>query len=174
MKNLSLPQHINLLRLSEQGVQFHGSLFIKDMQRLAPSLYNEDGEVVVDLTLGADAEGTRFCHLQIKTKVLLQCQRCMEPFSYGIMSDFLQGIANSEAEAENLPAQYEPVIAKDGLLVVRDMVEDELILKLPIVPMHAVEECKVKLPVVDSSWNQGQDREQNPFHVLKLLKPDTK
>lgn len=170
MKNLSLPQHINLFRLSEHGAKFHGSLFIKDMQRLHASLYNEGGEVVVDLTLGTDAEGTRFCHVQLQTEITLQCQRCMNPFTYGIISDFIHGITRSEEEADSLPAQYEPVIVRDGLLMVRDLVEDELILKLPIVPMHAVEECTVKLPLVDANWDKVQEKGHNPFHVLKLLK----
>src|SRR5580692_7922205 len=110
MKNLPLPQHINMLRLSEQAADFHGSLLIKDMQRLAPSLYNDQGEVVVDLGLGTDEEGTRFCRVQLKTDVVLQCQRCMEPFNYGIISDFVHGVVSSEREAEGLAENYEPVI----------------------------------------------------------------
>src|SRR5471030_2749475 len=116
MKKLPLLQHINLLRLSELEVQFHGSLLIKDMERLVPSLYNEGGEVVVDLSLGSDTEGTRFCRVELKTELTLQCQRCMEPYTYGIISDFVHGIAHSQQEAEDLPERYEPVIALDGLL----------------------------------------------------------
>jgi uncharacterized protein len=90
------------------------------------------------------------------------------------MSDFLQGIANSESEAEGLSEQYEPFVAKDGLLIVQDMIEDELILKLPIVPMHDLSECKVKVPVIDSVWLEAEGEKLNPFHKLKLLKRDTK
>ena len=172
MKNLLLPQHINILRLAEYAVNFHGSLLIKDMQRLAPSLHSEEGEVVVNLDLGSD-EGTRFCRVQLKTKVTLPCQRCMEPFSYEIISDFLHGIVNSEREAETLAEHYEPIIVQDGLLIVQDMIEDELILKLPIVPMHPQGECKVKLPLTDSSWVKEEEK-QSPFKVLKLLKRETK
>ncbi len=174
MKNLPLPQHINMLRLSEHAANFHGSLLIKDMQRLAPSLYSDEGAVIVDLSLGTDEEGTRFCRVQLKTDVILQCQRCMEPFTYGIMSDFLHGMVSSEREAEALATHYEPVIVQDGMLIVQDMIEDELILKMPIVPMHPDLECKVKLPVVDASWAKEGEDGQGPFKVLKLLKPETK
>jgi len=173
MKNLPLPQHINMLRLSEPATDFQGSLLIKNMQRLAPSLYSDEGEVTVNLGLGTDEEGTRFCRVQLKTEVILQCQRCMEPFTYGIMSDFVHGVVSSEREAESLAEQYEPVIVQDGLLIVQDMVEDELILRLPIVPMHQDLECKVKLPVVDSTW-VGEEGGKSPFHVLKLLKQESK
>ncbi len=174
MKNLPLPQHINMLRLSEHAADFHGSLLIKDMQRLASSLYSDEGDVTVDLSLGRDEEGTRFCRLRLKAEVVLQCQRCMEPFTYGIMSDFLHGIVSSEREAETLAEQYEPVVVQDGLLMVQNMVEDELILKMPIVPMHPDVECKVKLPVTDSAWNEDEEGGKSPFHVLRLLKQETK
>jgi uncharacterized protein len=174
MKNLPLPQHINMLRLSEQTAPFHGSLLIKNMPRLAPSLYSDEGEAVVDLGLGTDEEGTRFCRVQLSAEVVLQCQRCMEPFKYGITSDFLHGVVSSEREAETLAEQYEPVIVQDGQLMVQDMIEDELILKMPIVPMHPDVECKVKLPVIDSISAKEEEAEKNPFHVLKLLKRETK
>jgi len=174
MKTLPLPQHINMLRVSEHAANFHGSLLIKNMQRLSPSLYSDEGEVVVDLIFGADEEGTRFCRVQLKAKVVLQCQRCMEPFTYEIISDFLHGIVASEREAEVLAEHYEPVIVPDGLLIIKDMVEDELILKLPIVSMHPDAECKVKLPVTDSTWREGDENKQSPFKVLKLLKQETK
>lgn len=174
MKKLPLLQHINLLRLSEHTALFHGPLFIKDMERLTPSLYNEEGEVVVDLTLSSDSEGIRFCRVELKTELTLQCQRCLEPYKYEIISDFLHGIAHSEKEAEGLPEQYEPFVVKDGVLVVQDMIEDELLLKLPIVPMHSASECKVKLPYKDAEWNQDEEKGKNPFQVLKLLKRETK
>lgn len=174
MKNLPLPQHINMLRLSEQAADFHGSLLIKDMQRLAPSLYNDQGEVLVDLGLGTDEEGTRFCRVKLKADVVLQCQRCMEPFNYGIISDFVHGVVSSEREAEGLAENYEPVIVQDGMLIVQDMIEDELILKMPIVPMHSDQECKVKLPMADSTWAEEENDGQSPFRVLKLLKQESK
>lgn len=174
MKNLPLPQHINMLRLSEHAADFHGSLLIKEMQRLATSLYSDGGEVEVNLSLGADEDGTRFCRVKLKTEVVLQCQRCMEPFIYGIMSDFLHGVVSSEREAETLPEQYEPVIVQDGMLIVQDIIEDELILKMPIVPMHPDVECKVSLPVTDSTWSDDEKGRESPFHVLRLLKQETK
>ncbi|HVY53978.1 MAG TPA: YceD family protein [Gammaproteobacteria bacterium] len=164
-----------MLRLSEHAAQFHGSLLIKDMERLLPSLYNSEGTVDVDLKLDVDAEKTKFCHVRLKTDVVLQCQRCMKPFTYGIMSDFLQGIVTSEQEAEGLSEQYEPVIAPDGVLVILGMIEDELILKLPIVPMHEASECEVRLPVVDSTWKEEESNNvQNPFNVLQFLKREKK
>jgi uncharacterized metal-binding protein YceD (DUF177 family) len=39
---------------------------------------------------------------------------------------------------------------------------------LPIIPRHEPEDCKVKLPLKDSGWEQGEDA--NPFHVLETLK----
>ena len=173
MKNSTLlPQHINLLSLAELAENFSGSLLIKDMPRLLLSLYGEQGEVDVDLGLDTDKDGTRLCRVQLKTAIHLQCQRCMNPFTYEIISDFVQGIVSSASEAEALPEYYEPVIAEDGLLIIKDMVEDELILSLPIVPMHPADECEVKLPLTNAGPDEVKEK-QNPFYVLRTVKPET-
>lgn len=172
MKNSTLPQHINLLRLSEHTADFHGSLLIKDMARLLPSLYSEAGEVEVDLALETDKDGIPFCRVQLKTQATLQCQRCMQPFFYEIISDFVQAIVSKPEEAEALSIQYEPVVAEDGILIIKDMVEDGLILSLPLVPMHSSAECKVKLPLADSTWSEAKEK-QNPFYVLRNVKSET-
>ena len=58
----------------------------------------------------------------------------------------------------------------EGLLVVQDMIEDELILRLPLVPRHPIEGCAVKSPTIDVGWSAAGQEEENPFQVLKRLK----
>lgn len=106
--------------------------------------------------------------LMATARFVLQCQSCLEPFSYEIMSDFVLGIVNTLDEANALPERYEPALAHDGSLTLREMIEDEIILNLPIIPRHEPEDCKVKLPLKDAGWEQGKG--ENPFRVLESLK----
>ena len=62
----------------------------------------------------------------------------MEPLSCEIMSDFALGIVNTIDEANALPERYEPALATEGNLALREMIEDEIILNLPIIPRHRV------------------------------------
>jgi uncharacterized protein len=169
MSERSLPEQVDPFRYAEQGLALAGTLKVTDMARLSGNVLPSDARVKVDLQFGVDEQGTTFVKGHLSTKLLLQCQRCMGPFTYEIISDFALGIANTLDEADALPKHYEPVLTVAGQLALRDLVEDELILALPIVPKHALNDCKVKLPG-SNIGEQEEDEQDNPFHVLKSLK----
>jgi uncharacterized protein len=104
----------------------------------------------------------------------LQCQRCLEPFGYEIIGDFNSAILESEAEADELPDYYDPVVVEDGTLVVQDLIEDELIISLPIVPMHDLADCKVKTPNISIDSENDFEEKNNPFKVIEILKAKRK
>ena len=168
MSEKQIPEHVDPFRYAEQSLGIDGIVKIADMQRLNVLESTENDRVKADLQFGRDEQGVVFLKGHLESKLTLQCQRCMEPFTYEIISDFILGIINTLDEANALPEQYEPAMAKEGSLALRELIEDEIILNLPIIPRHEPEDCKVKLPVADAGWEQGKG--ENPFHVLKLLK----
>lgn len=172
MSNENLPEKINPFRFAESGSSLHGTLAIKDMQRLGTSLIAHDGEVQVHLQFEVDEQGTKILRGHLETQLKLQCQRCMQPFNYEIINDFVSGLVRSEEEAKQLPDVYEPVLVKeDGMLVIQDMIEDELIIGLPIVPMHDAMECKIELPkVILGSREVSEGDDNNPFKVIEILR----
>ncbi len=163
-----IPEHVDPLRYAEQGLGLDGLVHISDMQRLQSVSKTADAPVKVKLQFGIDEQGLLFLKGSLQTKLTLQCQRCMEPYIYEIMSDFALGIVETLDEANALPEHYEPAMAEEGKLALRDLIEDEIILNLPIIPRHRVEDCKVNLPLADAGWEQA--KRENPFHVLKTLK----
>jgi uncharacterized protein len=167
-----IPEQIDPFRFAEQSLQLDGVVKIADMQRLSANLSAIHDTATVNLQFGVDEQRITYLKGHIEAKLTLQCQRCMEPFIYGIMSDFSLGIINTLDEANALPAQYEPALAKEGFLALRELIEDELILNLPIIPRHEPDECEIKFPLIDSSWEQGKG--ENPFHVLVSLKEKDK
>ncbi|MCW5584298.1 MAG: DUF177 domain-containing protein [Gammaproteobacteria bacterium] len=138
------------------------------MQRLSLNVVPSEAMVNAKLKFGVDEQGITFLTGHLETQLTLQCQRCLEPFTYEIMSHFTLGVVNTLDEANALPEQYEPALATEGNLALRELIEDEIILNLPIIPRHEPEDCKVKLPLADSGWEQGKG--ENPFHVLQSLK----
>ncbi len=165
LKQNTLPDHVDPFRFADNAVNLQGILYINDMQRLGSALYATDGEVEVKATFGVDDQGTRFLRGKLAASVLLPCQRCLESFEYAIKSDFLLGIVRSEKEAEQLPKNYDPVIVTEEKLVLQDVFEDELIVNLPVVSMHELDDCKVKLPLeIGTKIETGKE---SPFKVLK-------
>lgn len=172
MSEKFIPEHIDPFRYAEQNLALSGTVKVSEMKRLSENLGTTNETVAVDLQFGVDEQRITFLKGRLQTKLCLQCQRCMEPFIYEIISDFLLGIVNTLEEANALPEHYEPALAQEGQLALRELIEDEIILNLPIIPRHEPDECKVKLPLADSGWEQGE--RDNPFHVLKALKDKQK
>lgn len=165
-----LPQKVDAFRFSDNEIHLQGIMLIKNMERLAPSLSNDSGEVSVDVEFGVDEQDVRFIRGQYSTHLMLRCQRCMEPFEYSISGDILVGIVHSEEEANQLPKDYNSVIAEEGMLVLQDIIEDEIIVSLPVVPMHSAVNCKVKLPFSINPTHLDETEKENPFKVIELLR----
>jgi len=111
---------------------------------------------------------TRFVKGRVSAEVEIECQRCMNLMSYPIDAEFSLAIIETEAQIETLSEEFEPLIT-EGRHFLPDVIEDELILAIPIVPVHDAEcsdfmiaqkeEQKVNEPI--------EDKKPNPFAVLK-------
>jgi uncharacterized protein len=163
-----IPEHVDPFRLAEQGVILNGVSPLAEMSRLRPSMSSEGAVASAQFQFGTDEQGVCFLSGHVEAVLMLECQRCMEPFEYAIITDFALGVVHTLEESKQLPEQYDPVLVQDGQLALRELIEDELILNLPIIPKHAPESCRLTLPIQDSGWEQGE--EKNPFRVLELLK----
>lgn len=168
MSKEHLPAKIDPIRFTENAIELRGIWPVKDLPRLTGSLYSGQGLVEAKFSFGVDHEGIRYCRGELTADLTLQCQRCMEAFNYTANDDFNFGIVNSEEEAEALPKRYDPILTEEGLLNILALVEDELIVSLPIVPMHDPKYCKVKLPL-ESESGYGVSNE-SPFKVIEVLR----
>ena len=161
----NLPSKVDPFRFADNSLSVGGILPIKDMTRLCSSLGSDEGDVTVDLMFGIDEEGIRYVKGRMTTSLVLNCQRCLEPFKYEIIGDFMLGIVRTDKEADKLPDRYDPLCVPDLTLVVSDMIEDELIVSLPIVPMHKADDCKVR-----QSFEACSNERENPFKVIESLR----
>ena len=112
--------------------------------------------------------------LQAQAPVWLTCQRCLQPFAVPLALDRRIRFVRGEAQAEALDAEIEDdVLALSKSLDLRELIEDELLLALPIVPRHAA--CPQPLPVALGSEPAPDDPPErpNPFAALQRLKSST-
>jgi uncharacterized protein len=169
-----LPVQVNPFRFAENAKELRGTLLLKNMQRLLPSLMAEAGEVEVAMQFGTDQQGVRFLKAHYVTDVTLQCQRCMEAFHYGINNEVLAGLVATEAEGNTLPEAYDALIVEGNNLILADIIEEELIISLPIVPMHAPEQCKMKTPIIIANCIDEEITKEHPFKIIESLKAKPK
>lgn len=170
MSEKELPHKVDAYRFADNEIALQGKLKICDLQRLAGYLATDSGEVDVDVKFGVDEQKIRFMRGEIKAHVTLQCQRCLEPFEYPIAGRISVGLVQSEEEVGHLPKGYDSVLVKEGMIIIPDVIEDELIVSLPLVPMHASIDCKVKLPLEIDSEKREESMKENPFKVIELLR----
>ncbi len=160
-------------RLAESGVTLRGSLPLTAMTRLAGYLHDTEGEVNVELDFGIDAQKVCYVQGRLTATLHLVCQRCLQLLAYPLDLDTALGVTPTEAAAESLPGHYEPVIVEESRLDLGKLVEDELLLALPIVPMHAVDACRIDQRLIDrpESGRVEPQETRRPFAGLgELLK----
>ncbi|KPK37168.1 MAG: hypothetical protein AMJ69_12350 [Gammaproteobacteria bacterium SG8_47] len=168
-----LPAQVDALRFAEAGRHLAGNVPLAGLKRLAPLLASTAGEAWVELDFGLDAQGVAYVRSRIKADLDLLCQRCLERMTQGVDAETLFGIVGSAQDAERLPERYEPLIVSDRRLFVADLVEDELLLSLPIVPKHADEECPASQQLAQANEEADVTEEKvNPFAILSRLKDD--
>lgn len=146
----TLERHFSaeqLPRLAEAGARDGSRIDV----RLRFSVF--DGRPAVDGTL----RGT----------LMLSCQRCMQPVAVPIEEQFQVILVQQESADE--PGGYEPVVADPAHFDVRWLAEEQALLALPLVPLHAVGECDeaaASQPEVEQRASAGTQR---PFQNLRDL-----
>jgi uncharacterized protein len=110
-------------------------------------------------------------HLRAETQLPQICQRCLGPVNTPVQVDnsFRFVADESQAEAEDDEAE------EDVLVLARDfdlhaLIEDELLMALPLVPRHTECPTEVPLAVQDDDFDGGAPTRPNPFAVLAQLK----
>ncbi len=175
MSDNQLPIHIDPVRLAQRSQRLGGQYALGEMQRLATALVHTEGNVRVALAFGIDEAGTRYLEGEVETEVTLVCQRCLQPMRYPIHARMVLGVVGSADEGENLSEEYEPLVCESESLFLRDVIEDELILALPIVARHAEVECPATARVGAGQESTADEPQRaNPFAVLAALKTNSK
>lgn len=103
----------------------------------------------------------------LRGTISLHCQRCMQPVAVKVEEAFQVILVQQESAEE--PGGYEPVIADATRFDVRWLAEEQALLALPLVPLHAVGECEeAPVPLLDTEQGKSPGV-QKPFQNLRDL-----
>lgn len=176
MSDHTLPKTLDPFKYADQNKILEGEIALYLMPRLTDLLVDSQGKVNVRLEFDRDPQRLRIVKGKLTSTVNLLCQRCLQPVMQDIESEFTLGIVFNDEQAENLPRAYEPLLVEDEKLVVLDVIEEELILSLPMFAYH--ESCGVDgYKQTDNSETSAEElpeeKKPNPFEVLAGLKLKT-
>jgi uncharacterized protein len=154
---------IDSLEFARSGATLQRRLALSGLPRLADLLHSAEGFLEVRLAGERDAEGKSWLVLEIDGAPVLRCQRCLEglPFALEIRSRLQLIAPGEEWPDEDLADDDVEAIDADRELQVAALVEDEVLLALPIAPRH--EQCEPPSAAVAGTGS-------GPFAVLAALR----
>ncbi|MDX1519462.1 MAG: YceD family protein [Gammaproteobacteria bacterium] len=160
-----LPQTINPLRLARADALLKGQLNIGEMQRLSALVTDRQGQVDFELNFSQDADGQCYVKGHCATTISMSCQRCFQPISVDIATPTRLIVVLSIEAARDVPEEYEPLLFTGDEIDLINMVEEEILLALPISPRHDTAECHAAEEIAEL-----RNEKPGPFSVLKDLK----
>jgi uncharacterized protein len=127
----------DLESLADRGIALHAELTVDKLPRLLSLLESSEGSVRATLTFSQRRDGWLGAALKYDAAVQLVCQRCLEPFRHQWADRVDIALADATAVPSIVPDAHEPFELEGGKLQPVQLIEDELIVSLPLVPKHA-------------------------------------
>ena len=175
MSTHPVPEHVELRKVFARERKIEGLVPVSSFKHLVSYLIDDSGEVSISVEFKLDGAKRRMVTGQIHATVSMQCQRCLEAIKLEITDEINLALLESEDQIKNIPRQMDPWICETDRLSLLDIVQEQLILCLPIVAAHETGKCNadasysIENQRIESGINVAE-RDSNPFALLKQLK----
>ncbi|MGH8227891.1 MAG: YceD family protein [Steroidobacteraceae bacterium] len=159
--------------LADGCVSIDLAIALREFPRLRPPLVSAVGPIEGRIRFDRD-RGVPIADVEVRARVVLICQRCLAPLECPIESRAKVALVSDAAEGSRMPGELETILAQDRRISMRDLLEEELLLALPAVPLHAPLECSAPggVPVApEEALPDGEPDTQRhrPFERLDEL-----
>ncbi|XAV88178.1 MAG: YceD family protein [Candidatus Symbiodolus clandestinus] len=175
MQLIQLPEYINWRTAMQQQQRYQGYYPAQCLSRLADATVGIKGELQATFYFSQVVDQCHLIHGTADVTVCLVCQRCNEIFDKKLSISYCVTPVASDNQAKGLLSAYEPVLVEsDCSINAIQLVEDELLLGLPLVAIHPSDGCLPELkPYLNSPLElTPQTHAVNryaPFQVLSTL-----
>jgi uncharacterized protein len=168
---------LNIQSFAQDGVPLQSSTLLQKMERLAQEAVGLQPDSAVkweargELRPQSGADDQVWLHLHAEAAVPLACQRCMAPVMIPVDVDqWYRFVATEEIAMAEDDQSEEDLLVMEPQFDLTALIEDELLMALPLVPMHDVCPVEPVLRVGDDALDSTPDEKPNPFAVLSQLK----
>lgn len=177
MKQEPLSPRIDVKAFAQAASSLSGADSLSKYERLMDEVkgmgsdrtltWSAQGEFRTD-ELGVDQV---WLHLTAEVSLPLTCQRCLGPVDIAVAVNRSFRFVGSEeaAEAQDEEAE-EDVLALSPDFNLSELIEDEVLMELPVVPRHEACPVELKLAAVDPDFDRAQAEKTNPFAALAKLR----
>ncbi len=163
---MGIPATIRVSSATAHAERYEGELALASMPRVVDLLARSTGAVRVQLQAHL-VNGVASLSGEIGGDLALSCRRCDKTYPWPLRAQLDLRLVHSEAQVRELMQEVEVLQVENDELPLREMIEDEILLALPMLPRcetceNAVNAApEVAPPVVEPSVRE------NPFAALK-------
>ncbi len=173
-----LANFIDLEKLSPQGYQWQSEFHLSQFPRLA-ELLTQTATTETNFTCEINKiSGIYWLEFSVKAPLETQCQRCLQPMEFLLDEQGKLALLEDKAQASLLQEEdwlllddVVEMVKHERRLPILTMIEDELLLGLPLVPKHDYhdENC-VPVEILADDEEEPIEEKNNPFAILAELK----
>ena len=171
-----LPIQIDPLDLAKNQIHLRDAYGISEMPRLAEYSPSDQALIQVDLHFRPEGDTGAKLSGEITTELKLRCERCLGSLMLPLTIRpviFFEASAVDSSDKQSVgeeESDLRDIIALDGPVDLKDLVEEEILLAIPMIPKHDSEECNAGKLLQQK--NDVTQRATNPFSKLAELKKD--
>ena len=169
--SLTLKNCVSPWKACDQQLVFTQDIQLSELDRLGKITLENQGVINTDITFGRNEDNLAVLSGKISGKLVIQCQRCLLPMELPV--DFEIHLALVRATTEEtleFDSNYDVFEIEDDQICLKDVIEDELLLQIPLVPMHSEPRCVIETEFGDAGAKTDAEEKENPFAVLASLK----
>lgn len=136
-----LPARVRCAEGGSRLLTFDGVVPLAKLSRLAQIALTATAPVQVSLQTQCQADGGTHLIGTLRGGLVLRCERCLQPLDWSFEIDVNLRLVRSEAEEQRWLERAEPLLIEDDELPLHALIEDEILLALPMAPAHAPAGC---------------------------------
>jgi uncharacterized protein len=165
-----LPDLVHCARLADDAAVLERVYELSSLPRLADVLADSSGVANASFAFSKTSSGGTGARVEVRADLRLVCQRCMQGFAYPVNSGSEVEFADGE-EADAADLEREPFRAVGGLVSLKDLAEEELLLALPVAPACSTPQSCGHAPSVDAAHGRSEEPSgmRRPFSGLRDL-----
>lgn len=156
---------IDSLDFARNRQRISGEIPVAQLPRLLDALENQQGVLSYTIQGGMDHLDCPSLDISIAGACQLRCQRCMNSMDYEVQIEtrlLLRDQASLDALSDE-EEEFDSVLI-DAQMDVLDLLQDEIVLGMPIAPKHQIGDCQM------ADGEQRVKEKPYPFTVLAGLK----
>ena len=159
---------VNAVELAGRSATLERRLSLRHLPRLVEAGALEGTRASAELAFGK-IEGRTTVEVQVSGELVLTCQRCLRPCTCAVNES--ASLVVMASDADEVPGGFEPLLGDAERLSVTELIEEQLLLGLPLVPKHATTALCGAAPaaIAISATEAAADETQRPFANLRQL-----